>query len=97
MPFAIYVPTSFPDRLGELWWLALEAVIARQDRIALSMDGADRSFDCRIDGEKYEAFEHIYWWLRSLATERGDLRAAVRDLCGALRRRPWRRSATTCA
>jgi peptidoglycan/xylan/chitin deacetylase (PgdA/CDA1 family) len=32
-PFAVYVPTSFPDRLGELWWLALEAVIARRERI----------------------------------------------------------------
>ena len=26
VPFAIYVPTSFPDRIGELWWLAIEAV-----------------------------------------------------------------------
>ena len=25
VPFALYIPTSFPDRLGELWWLALEA------------------------------------------------------------------------
>ena len=31
----VYMPTSFPDRLGELWWLALEAVIARNDRIGL--------------------------------------------------------------
>src|SRR5712691_10801335 len=22
VPFAVYIPTSFPDRLGELWWLA---------------------------------------------------------------------------
>ena len=29
-PFAIYVATSFPDRLGELWWLALEAVVRAQ-------------------------------------------------------------------
>ncbi len=35
VPFAVYVPTSFPDRLGELWWLVLEAVIARNDRIGL--------------------------------------------------------------
>ena len=28
VPFALYVPTSFPDRIGELWWLALERVIA---------------------------------------------------------------------
>ena len=25
-PFALFVPTSFPDRRGELWWLALEMV-----------------------------------------------------------------------
>ena len=35
MPFAVYVATSFPDRLGELWWLALEAVIARNSRVGL--------------------------------------------------------------
>jgi peptidoglycan/xylan/chitin deacetylase (PgdA/CDA1 family) len=29
VPFAVFIPTSFPDRLGELWWLALEAVVAR--------------------------------------------------------------------
>jgi len=33
VPFAVYVPTSFPDRLGELWWLALEAVIARHSTL----------------------------------------------------------------
>src|SRR5262245_19997691 len=30
IPFAVFVATSFPDRFGELWWLALEAVIARR-------------------------------------------------------------------
>ena len=29
VPFTVYVPTAFPDGLGEAWWLALEAVIAR--------------------------------------------------------------------
>jgi peptidoglycan/xylan/chitin deacetylase (PgdA/CDA1 family) len=38
MPFAVYVPTGFPDRLGELWWLALEAVIAKRERIGLVID-----------------------------------------------------------
>ena len=46
VPFAVYVATSFPDRLGELWWLALEAVIARNDRIGLTIDGRNRTFDC---------------------------------------------------
>jgi peptidoglycan/xylan/chitin deacetylase (PgdA/CDA1 family) len=78
-PFALYIPTSFPDRRGELWWLTLEAVIARQSRVALVMNGQDRRYDCDSTEAKYELYEHIYWWLRSLETE-DELRAAVRDL-----------------
>jgi peptidoglycan/xylan/chitin deacetylase (PgdA/CDA1 family) len=78
-PFALYVPTSFPDRVGELWWLTLEAVIARQSRVALVMDGEDRRYDCDTPEAKYELYEHIYWWLRGLDSE-DDLRRAVRDL-----------------
>jgi peptidoglycan/xylan/chitin deacetylase (PgdA/CDA1 family) len=79
VPFAIYVPTSFPDRLGELWWLVLEAVIARNGRIGLVMDGEDRRFDCATLEEKYELFDAIYWWLRRRDTE-AEMRAVVRDL-----------------
>jgi len=79
VPFAIYIPTSFPDRAGELWWLTLEAAIARHSRIALVMDGQDRRYDCDSTEAKYELYEHIYWWLRSLESE-DDLRGAVRDL-----------------
>jgi peptidoglycan/xylan/chitin deacetylase (PgdA/CDA1 family) len=79
MPFAVYVPTSFPDRLGELWWLVLEAVIARNEHIGLVIDGANRSFECGSVGEKRALFDELYWWLRSRQTE-ADMRAAVRDL-----------------
>ena len=79
VPFAIYIPTSFPDRAGELWWLTLEAVIARHGRIALVMDGEDRRYDCHSTEAKYELYEHIYWWLRSFESE-DDLRNAVREL-----------------
>src|SRR5580704_1012282 len=41
VPFAVYVATSFPDRLGELWWLALEAVIGRNNRIGAVIAGKD--------------------------------------------------------
>src|SRR4029077_17754036 len=64
VPFAIYIPTSFPDRAGELWWLTLEAVIARLSRLALVMDGEERRYDCHSTEAKYELYEHIYWWLR---------------------------------
>ena len=79
VPFAIYVPTSFPDQLGELWWLVLERVIAENERIAAVMDREDRVFDCRTPEEKRATYEYIYWRLRSLDTEE-ELRAAINDL-----------------
>src|SRR5689334_1863035 len=55
VPFCIYVATSFADRLGKLWWLALEQVIARNDRFALVMDGRETHFECADVGAKVEA------------------------------------------
>ena len=78
-PFALYLPTSFPDRFGELWWLTLEHAIARSDRISLVMDGADRRYECDSTEAKYALYEHLYWWLRGLDSE-DDLRRAVNDL-----------------
>jgi peptidoglycan/xylan/chitin deacetylase (PgdA/CDA1 family) len=79
VPFAVYVPTSFPDRLGELWWLVLEAVIARNDRVGLVIGGRDRKFDCRTVAEKRALYDELYWWLRGRQTE-AELREVVRNL-----------------
>jgi hypothetical protein len=43
------------------------------------MDGQGRRYDCETPEAKYELYEHLYWWLRSLENE-DDLRAVVRDL-----------------
>jgi len=93
VPFTIYVATSFPDRLGKLWWLALEHVIARNDRFALVMDGEERHVECASAGAKREVFETLYRWLRGLPTEKaildtvGDLASRygvdMPVLCGA--------------
>ena len=45
VPFTVYLPTAFPDGLGEAWWLALEAVIARENRLSLVMDRQERHFN----------------------------------------------------
>jgi peptidoglycan/xylan/chitin deacetylase (PgdA/CDA1 family) len=79
IPFALYIPTSFPDRIGEIWWVALERVIAGNNRIGLYIDGRERRFDCARPDEKRNIYEQLYWWLRSLPTE-DDLRAVIRDL-----------------
>jgi peptidoglycan/xylan/chitin deacetylase (PgdA/CDA1 family) len=79
VPFTIYVATGFIDRVGEMWWLALEQVIAKNELIGLRIDGQDRWFDCRTSDEKQAAYQYIYWWLRSLKTE-DELRQVVREL-----------------
>ena len=78
-PFAVYIPTSFPDRLGELWWLALEAVVARNGRVTLLVDGGKQGFDCATVTEKRDLFDQLYRYVRSLPTEE-QLRVFVRDL-----------------
>jgi peptidoglycan/xylan/chitin deacetylase (PgdA/CDA1 family) len=80
VPFAVYVATSFPDRLGELWWLALEAVIARNDHVGLQIDDRNRTFDCRTIAEKQALYDDLYWWLRARPTE-AEMRAIIRNLC----------------
>jgi peptidoglycan/xylan/chitin deacetylase (PgdA/CDA1 family) len=79
VPFALYIPTSFPDQLGELWWVALEAVIAKNSRIGLVVDGKDRFFECGSVREKRLLYGEIYAWLRSMKSE-PELRRVVRDL-----------------
>ncbi len=79
LPFALYIPTSFPDRLGELWWLALEAVIAQNSRIGMVINGDARFFECGSVREKRALYDEIYGYLRSMKSE-DDLRRVVRDL-----------------
>jgi len=80
LPFALYIPTSFPDRLGELWWVALEAVIARNSRIGMVINGKDQFFECATVRQKRELYDAVYGYLRSMKTE-DELRRTVRDLC----------------
>ncbi len=76
----MYIPTSFPDRLGELWWIALEAVIAQNSRIGMVINGKDQYFECAGVREKRELYDAIYRYLRSMKTEE-EVRRTVRDLC----------------
>jgi peptidoglycan/xylan/chitin deacetylase (PgdA/CDA1 family) len=79
VPFTVYLPTAFPDGLGEAWWLALEAVIGRNDRIALMIDRVEKRFEIADTDEKVRLYDFLYEWMRSL--EPPDLSAAINDLC----------------
>jgi peptidoglycan/xylan/chitin deacetylase (PgdA/CDA1 family) len=77
--FTVYVPTAFPDRLGEAWWLALEEVIARENRLSLVMDRTERHFIIESTSEKYQLYDFLQGWMRSLSPP--DLSTAIRDIC----------------
>lgn len=79
VPFTLYVPTAFPDGVGEAWWLGLERVIARESRISLMMGDKEQRFTVTGTAEKQALFSHLESWLRSLAP--ADLSAAIADLC----------------
>lgn len=82
VPATLYVPSSFADGDGQLWWIELERAIAGSNSIALPMNGETGRFDAATDAEKAATFSTIYWWLRSLPDE-GDLRRACRELAVA--------------
>jgi peptidoglycan/xylan/chitin deacetylase (PgdA/CDA1 family) len=79
VPFTIYVPTAFPDGVGEAWWLGLEHVIARESRVSLMMGEREQRFTVTGKAEKQALFSFVEAWLRSLPP--ADVSAAIADLC----------------
>jgi peptidoglycan/xylan/chitin deacetylase (PgdA/CDA1 family) len=79
VPFAVYVPTAFPDGIGEAWWLALERIVAQERRVSLMMGRKETHFNIPNIAEKYQLYDFLSDWMRSL--EPADLSAAIQDLC----------------
>jgi len=79
VPFAVYVPTAFPDGIGEAWWIALEQVISREPRVSLVVGRDERHFSVRGVSEKNQLYDYLAHWMRSLPP--ADLSAAIKDLC----------------
>jgi peptidoglycan/xylan/chitin deacetylase (PgdA/CDA1 family) len=78
-PFTVYVPSSFAEGKGDLWWVALERALAKSDAIEVEVDGRRRVLPCRDPDEKWAAERKIYWWLRSLPHD-ADIRRNVREI-----------------
>ncbi|QOZ34102.1 polysaccharide deacetylase family protein [Bradyrhizobium sp. CCBAU 53421] len=78
VPFTLYLPTAFPDGVGVAWWLVLEDIIARENRISMMIDGRERHFVVSSRSDKYELFDFLSGWLRKLSPP--DLSYAVNDL-----------------
>ncbi len=80
-PFTVYVPSDYPEGKGELWWVALEAVIASAAELKFSTATDTIMLPCDTDEEKTAAFELIYNHLRN--PESDDQRALISQLCDA--------------
>lgn len=78
-PFTVYVPTGIADGIAQMWWLALEQVIARHDRISLVIDRRERHFDIVDIDDKYDLYVFLAGWMRQLAP--AQLVQTVHDLC----------------
>lgn len=79
VPFTIYVCTGFCDRTSELWWEALERIIAGTDSLSLPGEGPAETLPTGTVAEKQAAFEAWSTWLTTVADETRQ-RVAIRAL-----------------
>lgn len=64
--FTLYVATEFIDGRGEVWWQAIEDIIARRDAIAVAgREGADYLPTATL-AEKQRAYDEVYARMRKM-------------------------------
>lgn len=78
-PFAIYIAPKLCSGEGELWWVALERIIAANDWIEISIGGELYAHGCATDADKIATFELCYWPLRRMGEH--EQRDTIRKLC----------------
>ncbi|ODT67684.1 MAG: hypothetical protein ABS75_23220 [Pelagibacterium sp. SCN 63-23] len=65
-PFTLYVPTAFVDGVGQLWWQAIEDIIARRDSVSVTENGLTETVETRSTPQKQEVFNRLYWRMRKM-------------------------------
>jgi peptidoglycan/xylan/chitin deacetylase (PgdA/CDA1 family) len=94
-PFVVYVASAFADGDGMLWWMALEESIARSDRVAATINGVRREFNCATPAAKAAAWEVLYDHLAG-ETDETRARATVREIALASGVDPAAQCRDTC-
>jgi len=79
-PFTVYVASDFAEGTGRLWWVALERVIARAERVSAAIGGVIEHLDATTPAGKQAAFNRLHDWLRGLPGE-ADVRREISALC----------------
>jgi peptidoglycan/xylan/chitin deacetylase (PgdA/CDA1 family) len=79
-PFTIFVTTAFAEGQGLLWWIALEQVLAKANRIEVEIGGVSTRLETTTTAAKGAAYRRLHRWLRGLPSE-PDLRREIGALC----------------
>jgi peptidoglycan/xylan/chitin deacetylase (PgdA/CDA1 family) len=79
-PFTVYVASDFAQSAGNLWWIALEMVIAKTSHVEAEIEGRTIHIDTSTLAAKHAAFERLHDWLRALPG-RDDLAREIGKLC----------------
>ncbi|TPQ33550.1 polysaccharide deacetylase [Bradyrhizobium guangdongense] len=79
-PCTIYVASDFAEGVGRLWWIALEAVIAKTDLIEVQIGNSALRLDASTAQTKQAAYDRLHDWLRALPGEH-DLEREIGALC----------------
>lgn len=77
-PFTLYVPTALVDGVGDVWWQALEDIIAKQSAIAITYMGETDYVPTGTLQEKLAAYDTTYWRMRAMPEP--DRVKLIRDL-----------------
>ncbi len=80
VPFTLYVPTGLVDGAGEVWWQALEDIIAGQNAVAADLGEGIVYFECAGLSGKQRAYDQLYAHMRQI-NEPARV-SLIRDLAG---------------
>lgn len=78
-PFTVFVTPGIIDGTCELWWLALEKIIAQNRSIEFVIDDKTYKCACNSLAEKKAAFEETYWPIRNM--DEYKQRRFITELC----------------
>ena len=79
-PFTLYVPTALVDGVGEVWWQALEDMIAGQNALAVTYAGETEYYATASLEEKQRAYDALYRRMRTMPE--ADRVKLIRDIAG---------------
>ena len=79
-PFTLYVPTALVDGIGEVWWQALEDIVAGQNALAVTWNGDTEYLPSASLAEKQAAYTALYRRMRVMPEH--DRVTLIRDLAG---------------